>query len=344
MEGQNANPVAPVENQQPVAPVTPEAAVTAPVQETQTPAPQPPSLEDLTGGRFKTREEIDSHWGEYEQLKGRDPLANDFVKNLNEGFRSGTLKDFNDALRFMQLQTLPVETMAPADVLKWNRHIETGWDMNRVNDWFDTMYPAVSEDDLDFQLKSKQREYAIEDAAMSARQSLASKKVDPATLKSVQPEQGQAPAIDHKAQYAQAQAKVSPVVASQMSAFREHDIVINNEDGTPRYALKVPVAITPEQQRAIQDEVTFDAIASGIDVGSVQGTAAVQRMIADKVRIAEFPRILEAMEKDINASLTESFMKKTSNSRPVQNGSNRHQFVAPNNSQAPKIIRGEQFV
>ncbi len=325
-------------------PATLETAMSAPAQEIQTPAPQPPSLEDLTGGRFKSREEIDSHWGEYERLKGNPRMANDFVKNLNAGFESGNFKDFNDALRFMQLQTLPVETMTPAEALKWNRHIETGDPMDRVNDWFSVMYPEIPEDDLDFQLKSKQREFAIEDAARVARQAILSKKVDPATLKSVQPEQSAAPAIDHKAQYAQAQAMVSPVIASKMSEFREHDIVINNEDGTPRYALKVPVAITPEQARAIQEEVTFDAIASGIDVGSVQGTAAVQRMIADKVRTAEFSRILEAMERDINASLTEKFMKENSNSRPVQNGSSRHQFVAPDKNQGPKVFRGEQFV
>ncbi len=344
MEGQDINPVAPVENNQPAAPAAPVSAVTDQVQETQLPVQPTPSLESLTGGRFKSQAEIDSHWEEYERLRGNPRIANDFVKNLNAGFESGTFKDFNDALRFMQLQTLPVETMTPAEALKWNRHIETGDPMDRVNDWFNVMYPEISEEDLDFQLKSKQREFAIEDAARSAKQAILSKKVDPATLKSVQPEQSAAPAIDHKAQYAQAQAKVSPVVANQMSAFREHDIVINNEDGTPRYALKVPVAITPEQTRVIQEEVTFDAIASGIDVGSVQGTAAVQRMVADKVRIAEFSRILEVMEKDINASLTEKFMKENSNSRPVQNGSNRHQFVAPGKNQAPKIIRGEQFV
>lgn len=344
MEGTENTPVAPVDNQQPVAPATPEAAVTAPVQETQIPAQPTPSLEILTGGRFKSQEDIDSHWGEYEQLKGRDPLANDFVKNLNAGFSSGTIKDFNDALRFMQLQTLPVETMSPAEAVKWNRHIETGDPMDKVNDWFSVMYPEIQEEDLDFQLKSRQREFRIEDDARAARQAILSKKVDPATLKSVQPEQGQAPAIDYKAQYAQAQQKISPVVASKISEFKKHEIAIPNEDGTLKYELGVPVSITPEQSAAIQEEIIFDAIASGIDIGSAQGAARVQKMIADKVMIAELPKVFAAMEKDINASLTEKFMKEHSNSKPVQNGSNRHQFAAPEKNQGPKVIRGEQFV
>lgn len=322
-----------VENTAP-APVETQVETTAPVEAqveaTETSASEPvvpaqPTLADLTNGRFESQEQIEKILSEYESLKAKPDFSNDFIKELNNGFASGTLKGIDDALHFMRIQTLDVASMSPEEAIKTQKALETGWDRNKVDDWFEVKFPAIDQDDLEAARKEKARLFELEDAADVAKKAIEAKKVDPKTLQAKPSE----PKPDLSVEFNKKVEQTAPLVRKQLEVFREHDIALKDEKAGIDYALKVPVSITKEQSDAVVSVVSRELAANGVDLSSAQGAKTLENAVKNMIQFMEFDRVKETIIRDAFASAREIFTKEVSNTKPPQAGSGNPKPVAP---------------
>jgi len=313
---------------------TPPDLSQAPAQQQVAPETPPqaaaPSWEELTGGRYKSLSDIDAIAAERDRIAAerdaalsRDPFHNEFSKILNDAFGSGKVKSIEDAARFVNVQFLDIDKLSARDAIVTKLQLEKNWSPEKAQEYYDDNFSAPSDDDLDFQSKSVKLKWALEDAQESAKGYLKGLKVDPETLKlKEQPgQEAQPEPIDYKAAYNQQAKVVEPIVKAQLDAFREHTIKVQ-KDGKDYYQLSVPVGVSPERINEITQEVTYDAIASGID--PVQGAGLIQRMIVDRVRANDFERVVSAAVLDMEAEVTKAMVAKFSNSKPPQSGSGQH--------------------
>lgn len=311
--------------------VTPVAAVPAETQVAieppvapQTIVPEPPSLEAMTGGKYKSLEDIDALAEKLAKIEAHDPFANEFAKVINDAFHSGKLKSIEDAARFVSVQFVDTERMSPKEAILTRLQVEKSWSLDKATEYFNDKFSAPDENDPDFLVKSKNHKWDLDEAVDSARAYINGLKVDPSTLKLK--EQPAAPVaqpaqVDYKAQYEERASKLSPVVQKQVAELREHKLIVQ-KDGKDYYSLSVPTGVSPERAAAITQEITFDAISNGID--PTQGAAVISGMVRARIQQEDFDRILAATVLDVEAETTKRLLAENSNSKPPQQGSGQH--------------------